>query len=258
MIATGSRLKRTGVSPPDAPGRSPDGKYSSKASSSSAPRGARASVVVSVEIDRNPAPAPPRASGRRKSGSTGPRDPRGRRRGGPATTGAVSSVRARSTSSRGKPEPARSRDTGRDAEGDRFSAAVTAPRARPRRAAGGESQEQPAIRAPASDVDDPMSTSTAPRAEKKCRTGPPPSSGPGGWRPRAAQRSRPRRDAVAKRARRRRVLTVGRRVGARPARRSRRRRRRAAHFQRSPTKSRPRRPLAGRPDRLQLDHRNSR
>ena len=36
------------------------------------------------------------------------------------------------------------------------------------------------------------------------------------------------------------------------------RRRRAAHFRRSPTKSRPRRPLAGRPDELQLDHRKSR
>ena len=36
------------------------------------------------------------------------------------------------------------------------------------------------------------------------------------------------------------------------------RRRLAAHFRRSPTKSRPRRPLAGRPDELQLDHRKSR
>ena len=43
----------------------PGEKLKVYASSSPAPRGARATVVVSVEVDRNPAPAPPRASGHR-------------------------------------------------------------------------------------------------------------------------------------------------------------------------------------------------
>ena len=95
------------------------------------------------------------------------------------------------------------------AQGGRFSADTTALRARPRRAVGGESQERPAIRAPASDVDDPMSTSTAPRAGNKCRTGSRSTrtgsrrrAAPAGGAPRPP-RPRPRRAAVTKCARRR-------------------------------------------------------